>query len=71
MNKRSKRSYLAWQVNEVSSSSNEEQAHMILMVSYYSNDDNKVSNNQPSYDELHYSFRDECLNLYRLCTKRK
>lgn len=73
MNKMPKRTYMTWQVSEISSSSDEEQAHMIFMVSHVCDDD-EVSNNKPSYEELHDAFsdlHDECLKLSRLCTKQK
>jgi len=41
------------------------------MASHQSDDENQaVSNNKPSHDKLQNTFN-ECLKLYRLCTKQK
>lgn len=48
---------MAWKYNEVSSTSYEEQENMILMASRHSDDEeNKVGDLEPSYDELHNAF---------------
>ena len=48
----------------------EEQAHLLFMVSHHSNiDDDEVSNDKPSYDELHDAFNDlryECFKISKL-----
>lgn len=66
---KSKRAYMAWQDNEIISSSNEEHTHMALIASHLSDDEeNEVSNLEPSYGELHNAFLElhaECLRISR------
>lgn len=72
--------YIAWDDNDVSTTSNfenEEQSHTSLMVSHHFDYD-KISNfnssNKPYYDELQDSFNDlhdKCLKIYRLYAKQK
>lgn len=56
--------------NDVNANSeSEEQTHLSFMASHhfgYDDDDNEVSNDKPSYDELHDAYNDlnvKCLNL--------
>jgi len=75
--RKSKKSYVEWNDNEINSSSDEE-ANMTLMASRHSNDEQEVSdyelNDKPSYEELQNAFHElheECLNLSRTCAKQK
>lgn len=76
--KRQKKAYVAWDDNEISSSSDEE-ANMTLMASHHSDDEeNEVSdselNYKYSYEELQNAFNElyeECINLSKTCAKQK
>ena len=53
---KSKRAYVAWKDNVVSSSSDEEQENMESVASHhYDEEENEVSDLEPSYYELHNS----------------
>lgn len=77
--KRPNKAYVAWEDNEISSSSDEESRKLTLMTSHHSdNEENKVRDSKineiPSNDELQNSFHElheECLNLSRKCSKQK
>lgn len=80
MDKKSKRAYIAWEDNDVSSDSDsdhEEQAHLSLMASHHSDDENEVSDadlDNPSFLELQDAFIElhkESLRLSKLCSKQK
>lgn len=52
---------MAWKDDEISSSSGEEQAYMALITLHnFDDEDNEVSDLEPSYNELHAAF----LELY-------
>lgn len=59
--KKEKKAYVAWDDNEISSSSDEDHACKVLMISHYSSDkEHEVSDSEtddiPSYDELQSVF---------------
>lgn len=61
--KRSKKAYVAWDDNEISSSSNEYHANKVLMTSHHLSDkEHEVSDyeidDSPSYDELQNAFHE-------------
>lgn len=74
-----KKTYVAWDDSEISSSSDEDHAYKSLMVSHHSSDEeHEVSdcktNDIPSYDELQSVFHelhDELLKLSRKCSSKK
>lgn len=78
---KSKKACIAWDDNEVSSSSNsknEEYANFALIASHHSDDEQEVIdcelNHKPSYEELQNAFHElheECLILSRTCAKQK
>lgn len=77
-----RRAYIAWEDNDISSSSeskNEESVNMTLMASHHSDDEeNEVSdseiNDKRSHEELQNAFNElyeECINLSKTCAKQK
>lgn len=79
-NNKTKKAYIVWDDNDISSSSdsdNEENAQIALMASHQSEDElDEVSNSFElhSYDELQEAFNelhDEFLKLSKICSKQK
>ena len=76
-----RRAYIAWEENDISSSSeseDEEYANLALMASHHSDDEQEVSDSEfeikPSYDELQNAFDElyeECSKLSKTCVKQK
>lgn len=76
-----RRAYIAWDDNDISSSSeseDDEYANLTLMASHHSDDEQEVSDSElnfkPSYEELQNAFDElfeEFINLSKTCAKQK